>query len=146
MEVEAEAGEHFGLPVVGKVADEAVVEDFGDEVGGGDAAVLEGWRKRGNDGFCEWVADAAPGGRVGKNFGGFEDFSSLTGRCSGMRGGLACLRAFSSWVGISAAGPGSAGAAAGAFFARSDPSRNSSWAGSRVSFLSVPMKDSVQAL
>ena len=27
------AGEHFGLPIVGKVAGEAVVEDFGDEAG-----------------------------------------------------------------------------------------------------------------
>ena len=39
------AGEHFGLPIVGKVAGEAVVEDFGDEAGGGDAAVLEGGRQ-----------------------------------------------------------------------------------------------------
>ena len=42
MEVDAEAGEHFGLPVVGQVADETVIQHFGDEDGGGDAAVLEG--------------------------------------------------------------------------------------------------------
>ena len=52
MEAHAEAGEHFGLPVVGKMADEAVVQHFGDEGGGGDAAVLEARRERGDDGFC----------------------------------------------------------------------------------------------
>ncbi len=52
MEAHAEAGEHFGLPIVGKMAGEAVVQHFGDEGGGGDAAVLKAWWKRGDDGLC----------------------------------------------------------------------------------------------
>ncbi len=39
MKVNSEAGEHFGLPIVGKMAGEAVVDDFGDEGWGGDAAL-----------------------------------------------------------------------------------------------------------
>ena len=100
------------------MADEAVVEDFGDKRGGGDAAILEARRQRGDDGLGERVADpdvfgtngadpakaaalivklfagfltdAAPGGRVGKNFGGFEDFLLADGqvfgdaRCAGL--------------------------------------------------------------
>lgn len=42
MEVHSDAGEHFGLPVVGQMAGEAVVDDLGDETGGNDAAVLQG--------------------------------------------------------------------------------------------------------
>jgi hypothetical protein len=47
MEVNAHAGKDFGLAVVRQVADEAIVDDFGDEAGGGDAAFLEGgWQCR----------------------------------------------------------------------------------------------------
>jgi len=49
-DVHSHAGEHFGLSIVGQVADEAVVDDFGDEAGGGDAAVLQGGRQRGDEG------------------------------------------------------------------------------------------------
>ena len=43
--------EHFGLPVVRQVADEAVIDDFGDEAGSGDAAVLQRWRQRIDEGL-----------------------------------------------------------------------------------------------
>ena len=39
VEADSLAGEDLGLPVVRKVADEAVVDDLGDETGGGDATV-----------------------------------------------------------------------------------------------------------
>ena len=51
VEIDSHAGEHFGLPIVGQVADEAVVEHFGDEAGGGDAAVLQGGRQRVDEGL-----------------------------------------------------------------------------------------------
>ena len=97
------AGEHFGLPVVGQVADEAVVDDLGDEAGGGDAAVLQGGRQRVDEGLGCWVvlanefatheldagelggfevellahffADAAEVVRVEEDFGGIEFFA-----------------------------------------------------------------------
>ena len=119
MQFDAEAGEHFGLPVVGQVADKAVVQHFGDERGGGDAAVLEAGRQRGDDGFCERVADpdilgadgadateaaalivelfadflanATPGGGIGEDFGGFEDFFLGDGQVFGEARGAGLL-------------------------------------------------------
>ena len=101
MEAHTEAGEHFGLPIVGKMAGEAVVQHFGYEGGSGDAAVLEAGWERGDHGlgkrvadpdilgahgadateaaalivelFAGFLADAAPGGRVCENFGWRED-------------------------------------------------------------------------
>ena len=49
--VHSHAGEHFGLPVVGEVADESIVDHFGDEAGGGDATVLQGRWQRIDEGF-----------------------------------------------------------------------------------------------
>jgi hypothetical protein len=48
VKVDSLAGEDLGLPVVGKVADEAVVDDLRDEPGRGDATVLQGGRQRGD--------------------------------------------------------------------------------------------------
>ena len=56
VELDALADEDLGLPVVGQVADEAVVDDLGDQPGGGDAAVLQGGWQRGDDGLGERVA------------------------------------------------------------------------------------------
>ena len=35
MDADSEAGKHFGLPIVGKVIEEAAIYHFGDEAGGG---------------------------------------------------------------------------------------------------------------
>ena len=98
VEVYSHAGKHLGLAVVGKVADEAIVDDFGDEAGGGDAAVLEFGGQWGDlwpgDGvvdpdvfgaddleavkfggfvaelFADFFADAAVGGGMELDFGG----------------------------------------------------------------------------
>lgn len=51
METDSHPGEYFRLPVVGEVADEAVIYHLGDEAGGGDAAVLEGGRERVDEGL-----------------------------------------------------------------------------------------------
>ena len=51
MEGNSHPGEHFLLPVVGQVADKAVVDHLGDEGRSGDAAVLQGSRQRADDGF-----------------------------------------------------------------------------------------------
>jgi hypothetical protein len=48
VEVDSLAGEDHGLPVVGKVADEAVIDDLRDEPGRGDATVLQGGRQQGD--------------------------------------------------------------------------------------------------
>ena len=48
VEVDSLAGEDHGLPVVGKAADEAVIDDLRDEPGRGDATVLQGGRQRGD--------------------------------------------------------------------------------------------------
>ncbi len=58
MDVHAEAGEDFLPPAVGRVTDEAVVDDFGNQAGGGDAALLQGWRQRRDDGLGGGIVDA----------------------------------------------------------------------------------------
>jgi hypothetical protein len=55
IEPDAFAGEDLGLPVVGQVADEAVVANLGDQPRGCDAAVLQGGRQRGDNGLGERV-------------------------------------------------------------------------------------------
>ena len=59
VEVDSHAGKHFGLPIVGQVADEAVVDDLGNEARGGDAAVLEGGGK--------WIDEGLGSGVVFEN-------------------------------------------------------------------------------
>ena len=51
VDAHSHAGEHFGLPIVGQVADEAVIDHFGDEGGSGDAAFLQGGWQRVDEGL-----------------------------------------------------------------------------------------------
>ena len=51
------AGEHFSLPVIGQVANKAVVHYFGDEAGGGDAAFLQARRKLADHRFSDGITD-----------------------------------------------------------------------------------------
>ena len=57
VDVHSEAGEDFRLPIVRKVTAEAVRYHFGNESGGGDAAVLQGGRQGTDDGFGGEVVD-----------------------------------------------------------------------------------------
>ena len=102
VEINTHPSKHLGLAVVGQMAGEAIVDDFGDEAGGGDAAVLEFGGKWGDDWFgnggvdadvfganelyaeefggfvaelfADFLADAAIGGGVELDFGGEEFF------------------------------------------------------------------------
>ena len=128
------------------MADEAVVEDFGDEGGCGDTAVLEAGRQRGDDGlgervadpdilwadgadaaeaaalivelFAGFLADAAPGGRVGENFGGFEDFFLADGQVFGDARGTGLLADFLLMGGNLSRRSGVCGSGGGGFFCK----------------------------
>lgn len=58
VEVHSHGVEHFNLPIVGKMKNEAVVDDFRDESGTGDATLLQAGWQRGDDGWGDWIVDA----------------------------------------------------------------------------------------
>ncbi len=114
VDVHAKASEDFLLSVVGQVADEAVLDDFCNEAGSGDATLLQRWWQRRDewlgDGivdanefgtheldavklggfeaelFADFFANAAEGGRVELNLGGNQLFA-LNGKMIGDAGG-----------------------------------------------------------
>lgn len=58
VELHSHAVKHFHLAVIGKVKDEAVVNDFGDESGTGDAALLQARWQRCDDRWGDGIVDA----------------------------------------------------------------------------------------
>jgi hypothetical protein len=156
----AEAGEDFLLPVVGQVADEAVVDDFGDEAGSGDAALLQGWRQRRDDGLgdgvvdadvfgtheldavefggleaellAHFLADAAEGGRLKLDFGG-KEFFALDGKMIRDARGAGLLRTLFVILDLSRRSGVCGHGGVGLFCLVVHPSRSSSWEGSSFS-------------
>lgn len=75
VEVHSQGVKHFYLSIVGKMENEAVVDDFRDESGAGDAAFLQAGLQGGDDGWGGGVVDADvfdAGDLQAVKFGAFE--------------------------------------------------------------------------
>jgi hypothetical protein len=91
VDVHSHPSEHFGLPVVREVADEAVVDDFGDEAGGGDAAVLEGGWQRVDEGLGGGVVLAKSPPSMSSSWAGSSVSLDLP-KTRRQRASMVCLR------------------------------------------------------